>query len=403
MDLAELKLPHLAMDEPGFGADPAAHFARAREQHPWLAKCAFGYVVHDYHAIKDLMWMDDKMHIAQERLIEMMEAKGTPWGRFQANNIFALSGEAHSRIRRIVAPAFTPRQANLNRGLMRKVISDLLDEWVPKRAFDFEEFASHFPIGVMCSLVGAPLSAIPRIRSSLEAIGLSHSLDRSLLPAMQEAIGVLEQFCREVIDERQGAGKVDGDPDLLDALLAANDEGGLTDRELIDLLITVLVGGYDTSKNLLTMILYILMDRPEDYQRCAEDLDFCKKVVEEALRYRGISTAMRETTEDIVYRDVNIPAGTMLFFSLPTALRDPRVVDNPDEFDPERSQENKHISFGRGHHLCLGQFIARAQIEEGLHQIAQRMAHPRSTGPEGWRPYFGASGIDGLPVEFEPA
>jgi cytochrome P450 len=401
--LADLKLPHLAMDEPGFGADPAAHFASAREQHPWLAKCAFGYVVHDYSAIKDLMWMDDKMHIAQERLIDLMDAHNTPWGRFQAENIFALSGDAHKRIRDTVAPAFTPRQANLNRGLMRRVIAELLDEWVPRRTFDFEEFASHFPIAVMCSLVGAPRSAIPRLRSSMEAIGLSHSLDRSLLPSMQDAIQTLDNFCRDIIEERREGVRPGDDPDLLDALLKANDDGGLTDRELIDLLITVLVGGYDTSKNLLTMIMYILIDRPDDYERCAQDVGFCRKVVEETLRYRSISTAMRETTEDIVYRDVLIPEGSMLFFALPIALRNPSATANADAFDPERSQDEKHMAFGRGIHLCLGQYIARAQIEEGLHLIAQRLANPKTSGPMGWRPFFGASGIAGLPLEFTPA
>jgi cytochrome P450 len=401
--IADLELPHLPMDEPGFGSNFAPHFARARAQHPWLAKCVHGYVVHDYTAIKDLMAMDDKMHIAQDRVIDAMDARGTPWGRFQEENIFALSGPAHRRLRDVVAPAFTPRQANLHRGLMRKVISELLDEWAPKAAFDFEDFASRFPVAVMCSLIGAPLSAIPSLKSSMEAIGLSHSFDRSLLPSMQEGIETLDRFTREVLEERRRGVRRNDGPDLLDALLKAQDEGGLTERELIDLYIAVLVGGYDTSKNLLTLIMYMLMDRPDDYARCAEDPAFCRKVVEEMLRYRGVSTAMRETTEDIVYRDVFMPTGTMLFFALPVAARDPRVVPDPDTFDPERAQDTRHMAFGRGAHLCLGLHIARAQVEEGLHLIAQRLTKPRSPGPAGWRPFLGASGIKGLPIAFTPA
>jgi cytochrome P450 len=286
---------------------------------------------------------------------------------------------------------------------MRKVISELLDEWAPKGAFDFEDFASRFPVAVMCSLVGAPISEIPRLKSSMEAIGLSHSFDRSLLPSMQAGIETLDQFTREVMEERRrGIRRSDG-PDLLDALLKAQDDSGLTERELIDLYIAVLVGGYDTSKNLLTLIMNMLMDRPDDYERCAQDIGFCKKVVEEMLRYRGVSTAMRETTADIEYRDVFIPTGSMLFFALPVAVRDPRVLSEPDTFDPERDQSAKHMAFGRGMHLCLGQHIARAQVEEGLHLITQRLSNPRSPGPAGWRPFFGASGIRGLPIEFTPA
>ncbi|RYE42826.1 MAG: cytochrome P450, partial [Hyphomicrobiales bacterium] len=189
----------------------------------------------------------------------------------------------------------------------------------------------------------------------------------------------------------------------LDALLKVHDEGKLTFRELADLFITLLAGGYDTSKNLLTLIMYYLIERPDDYERCADDLDFCRKITEETLRYRSVSTAMRQTTEDVVYRDVLLPAGTMLFFAIPVALRDPRIVPDADQFDAERDQELKHMAFGRGAHMCIGQFIARAQVEEGLHLIAQRLKNPRSPGPDAWRPFFGASGIKGLPIEFDPA
>jgi cytochrome P450 len=400
--LADQDLFYLEMDDSAFGEDPAPHFARARSQHPWLAKCLHGYVVHSYVAIQDLLWMDDSMHIATEQIIAVMGAENSEWGRFQRENLFGITGAEHKRIRDLAAPAFTPRQANLNRGLMRNVISDLLDEWVPKGAFDFEEFASNFPVRVICSLVGAPASEVPRLRSSLEAIGLSHSMDRSLFLSMEAGIVLLSDFCREVIEERRSSVRPSEGSDLLDALLAATENGGLTDRELIDLMITLLVGGYDTSKNLLTLIMNELIKRPDVHRRCAESLEFCKKVVDEALRYRPISTTIRETARDIDYRGICIPAGTTLIFALYSAAHDPEKFDDPDSFDPDRPQGARHMSFGRGIHMCLGQFIARAQVEEGLHLIAQRIRHPRTSGPQGWRPFFGASGIKGLPIEFEP-
>src|SRR5262249_26837681 len=155
-------------------------------------------------------------------------------------------------------------------------------------------------------------------------------------------IETLDRFTREILEERRRGNRRSEEPDLMDALLKAQDDG-LTEQELVDLYIAVLVGGYDTSKNLLTLIMNQLMDRPEDYARCAEDFGFCRKVVEEMLRFRGVSTAMRETTEDIVYRDVSIPTGTMLFFALPVAARDPRVIPDPDTFDPERDQNARHM------------------------------------------------------------
>jgi cytochrome P450 len=139
------------------------------------------------------------------------------------------------------------------------------------------------------------------------------------------------------------------------------------------------------------------------YRRCAEDLAWCKKVSEENFRYLTTSTIPRIVTKDITYRDVLIPAGTLLFFPVSISGRDP-VIDHADAFDPERDQaKKKHITFGMGVHICLGQFIARAQIEEGLHQIAQRLRNPRRTGESSWRPFYGVWGLKGLPIAFDTA
>ena len=94
----------------------------------------------------------------------------------------------------------------------------------------------------------------------------------------------------------------------------------------------------------------------------------------------------------------------MLFLPVGMATRDPSAVLNPDDFDPERSQDNRHLAFGRGMHMCLGQFIARAQIEEGLHLIAQRITDPKLDGPARASAVHGRLGsASGLPIEFAPA
>jgi len=96
-------------------------------------------------------------------------------------------------------------------------------------------------------------------------------------------------------------------------------------------------------------------------------------------------------------------AGTVLWFPWSVIARDPAVADDADRFRPDREQANPHLGFALGAHMCIGQFIARAQLAEGLHLIAQRLKRPRSPGPLGWRPFIGVWGIVGLPLEFEPA
>ena len=147
--LAELDLPYLPMEKAEFAANPFPYFAAARQQHPWLAKCSLGYVIHEYAAIRDLVMRNDEFRGSYDGIVELMGAKGTPWGRFTEAQMLAHDGDYHRRLRAVLAPKFLPKQANRNRQTMREVIAKLLDEWAPKGAFDFEEFASYFPITVM--------------------------------------------------------------------------------------------------------------------------------------------------------------------------------------------------------------------------------------------------------------
>ena len=401
--ISELTLPELPIEHPQFGEDPFSKFSAARTQHPWLAKCAYGYVVTGYTAIRDLLLMDDKMRGPYEMVFDLMNARGSRWARFQEESVLALWGEPHKRIRDVLAPMFTPRAANLRRGLMREVIARLLDEWAPKGAFDFEEFASYFPITVMCSLIGASADGIPEMRSSLETLGLSMNLIPNFLPKLEQAVESMETYLDRLIAERRAGKRLKEEPDLLDALIGARDSGGLSDAEMNSFLIFLFVAGYDTSKNVLTMMMDQLIPRPEIYNRCAVDQEYCHKVVEESLRYRNPGNSARLVHEEFVYRDIVFPKNTMLFLPNSISGRDPAAVSDPDTFNPERQQENRHLAFGRGMHMCLGQYIARAQIEEGLHLIAQRMKNPKLVGKSGARPFPGTWGLKGLPIQFNPA
>ena len=403
MTLEELDLPYLPMEDPDFARNPYPYLDQARQAHPWLAKGAFGYVVHQYKAIQDLLRQDGPLQSSYDGIVDMMDANDTPWGEWTKRHLLAAQQEQHLRMRNVLAPKFTPRQANENRELMRSVIASLLDEWAPKGAFDFEEFASYFPITVMCTLIGAPPSAIPSLRASLEALGLSASMLREHVPALQIAFEQIDAFSQQLVAQRRAGVRLRPQPDMLDDLLEAVDSGGLAERELYDLLVFLFVAGFDTSKNMLTIIMSLMIDHPEKYARCAEDYAYCRMVMEETFRYCSPATIPRVTTEDVEYRGVTIPAGTTLFFPVSLAGRDPTAFSEPDKFEPERNKRSSHMAFGMGMHMCLGQFIARAQIHEGLYLIAQRIKAPKRAGPSGWRPFYGVWGMRGLPMTFTAA
>ena len=400
--LAELDLPHLPMEDSAFAQDPFPYFAEARKKQPWRATCKFGLVIHEFTAMRELYGQDDKLRPPYGGIVEQLGLQGTPWGRFTEEQMISLPVDKHRLLRDTFAAKFTPRFANQLRPMMRDTITRLLDEWVPQGEIDFEDFASHFPISVMFTLVGAPLEGVRLLRDDLEAIGLAHSLEMDRFPRIQEGMVRLEAFVEQVIADRRAHPRTDGVEDLLEILIRTGDAGNIAHRQLVDLIMFFFIAGYDTSKNVLTYTMYTLLKDPAIYRRCAEDHDYCQQVVEEALRWFNPGTSSRFVDQEFVYRGVLLPKDTMLFFPLSISGRDPAFPD-ADVFDPERPTGGpRHIAFGLGKHMCLGQFIARAQLQEALHQIAQRIREPKLSGEFGWRPFFGTWGLKNLPITFTP-
>jgi cytochrome P450 len=224
-----------------------------------------------------------------------------------------------------------------------------------------------------------------------------------VLQAMQDATVLMEDVCTKLVAERDAVHRAGDEKDLLDLLINVRQEGGLNQEELISLLIFLFIAGYDTSKNILTLMMRELIAHPEIYRRCAEDAGFCANVVEETFRLRGVSSTARAVTRDFDYRDAHIPEGTILMFPWGILGQDPAIAEDAHLFRPDREERRTHAAFAMGGHMCLGHFIARTQLAEGLHLIAQRMIEPTSPGPLGWRVFTGVWGIRGLPIEFEPA
>ncbi|MEZ5743914.1 MAG: cytochrome P450 [Sphingomonadaceae bacterium] len=406
-NVSDVEMYSLPMSDPAMGEDPFAEFARAREVHPWLAKWdEFGYVIHEYAAIRELFADESKLRPPYADVVDQLGQQGTPWGRFTSQQMISLPPEEHRLLRSTFAAKFTPRFANQLRPMMRQQIGRLLDEWAPRGAIDFEEFASHFPISVMFSLVGAPHEDIQGMVDDLEVIGLAHSYQLDLFPRIQEGMVRIEAYVEELIARRRAnpSGHAEGEEDLLDLLIRVGDDGNISHQQLKDLISFFFIAGYDTSKNVLTYTMYTLLDHPEIYARCGEDHDYCKRVIEEALRWFNPGTVARYADADFEFRGVHFPKDTMLFFPLSVSGRDPVTYPDGQLFDPDRTiePERRHIAFALGKHMCLGQYIARAQLQEALHQIAQRMTMPKLAGKPGWRLFPGTWGIRGLPIEFTP-
>lgn len=395
----QLDLQALPIETPEFGQNPLPFLAEARLRHEWLATSSIGYVITSYRAIDDILRLDDKLKMPGEEIVEIMGAQGTGWGDFAIDQMLVSTGERHARLRGSASSAFGPGNVKRLRPIMQDTMNRLLDEWAPQGAFDFAEFAANFPVRVMFALLGTPIDRLPAIISSLEIHGESFNLEVEKMGIIEEGYQTLWRFVDGLIEER---GRDAGKGDLLDVMIAANASGQLTDKELRQLLILMFAAGYDTTKNLLILLMHSLLQNPEILERCAEDFEYCKKVVKEQLRFATPSNTMRMVEKTFEYRGVEIPKGTMLFFTLTVSGRDPAVFADADTFNPDRPEKHKTQAFGRGMHMCLGQFMAVANLEEGIHLIARRIVRPRLAGEVKWKLFPGVWGITSLPIEFEP-
>lgn len=396
----ELDLYDLPIGEQSFADNPDPYMLAARAKHPWLARSDFGIVVTEYDACGEILSMDDKLKTPAEHIVAIMGGEGTNWARFEVDCLIARDGHDHERIRAAVRAAFSPRSVQSYQGRIQNVVASLLDQWVPKGRFDFEAFASRFPVAVMFGIMGVPAMRIDEVKDLLEIVGQSFSLDRRLFPQIRESFDALWDFVDGVITERISSSD-HHEPDLLDVLLVAQTEGKISPIELRDLILFLFVAGYDTSKNQLGHIVNLLLERPQIWRQCAEDRQYCDRVVDESLRHSGVATSYRNVAKDIAYHDVVLPKGTMLIFPMGIVCRYSGPFADGLQFDPDRANASRYMAFSRGMHMCLGMFLAKLQIAEGLHLIAQRLKNPRRDGDVIWRLFPGVWGPKHLPIAFD--
>jgi cytochrome P450 len=191
--------------------------------------------------------------------------------------------------------------------------------------------------------------------------------------------------------------------DLISTLIAARYEGDrLSDDELVNLVLNVLVGGVDTTQSQLAHAIRLFAEHPDQWALLAERPELVGQAVEEVLRFEPITPfTARITTEDVEYRDVTFPEGTVVMVGACAANRAPDVIDAPDTFDMRADRgAHKPLTFGAGVHYCLGANLARAELQEGLAFLAQRMPGLRLDGEPVYGSVNGVYGLDELPISW---
>lgn len=348
---------------------------------------------------------DKRWHSAVAKLPELMGITDPDFLARDRESILSAEGDVHTRLRRLVGKALSPRAADRLRPFMREVINDLVDPVAPAGRADIAiDICEPYPIPIICELLGAPHEDWQLFsRWAADVLRVFNATAAQELDIIKQAQSELDEYTRGLIADRRN----DPREDLITDLIAAEEQGDrLSTEELVMMVDAVIIGGTDTTRNQLGCTIGLFTEHPDQWKLLAAQPDLAPQAVEESMRYFGaIRATIRFATEDIVYRDTLFPAGTMIMPSTATANRDTDVFDDPATFDITRDPPGQpQLTFGSGIHYCLGAALARAELQEALPIIAQRMPDIAVDGVAEWKPSTAAIfGPSHLPVTFTPA
>src|SRR4051812_18392231 len=271
---------------------------------------------------------------------------------------------AHTRVRRLIMGALSPRAIAAMEGDLTRLVDMLLDRIATRDRFELiEDFASAIPIEVIGNLLDVPHDEREPLRDwSLAILGALEPVVRPEVAARgNKAVSDFLRYLATLVARRRAK---PGDPtrDVLTRLIQGEENGErLTEKELLHNCIFLLNAGHETTTNLIGNGLVTLAERPAERKRLIEHPEMIKTAIEEMLRYESSNQlGNRMTVEEIELGGVTLPAGTSITLCIGAANRDPAQFPDPERFDVGRTP-NRHLAFGTGAHQCAGMALARLE------------------------------------------
>ncbi|GAB4009104.1 cytochrome P450 [Nocardioides ultimimeridianus] len=280
----------------------------------------------------------------------------------------------HGYYRNIINPLFSPKRMRDLEPQIRDIVNELLDKMLAKGQVDFvEDFAREFPSRVFLALMGWNLEDAPKFNRWVDTmvLGVPGASEEENL-AVREAAGMeVYAYFAEMIDERtENPGDAD---DITQILMESTVDGReITQFEILNLLLLMMIGGLHTVQGQLAHSIIYLAEHPEVRKELVDDLSLVPTAVEEMLRYESAICPARVATQDTVVGDVQMKAGDRVLIPFAAANRDPAKFDDPDEVDIARDP-NPHLAFGAGNHRCVGSHLARLELRIAFEEIHTRM------------------------------
>ncbi|MFK8052923.1 MAG: cytochrome P450 [Woeseiaceae bacterium] len=282
--------------------------------------------------------------------------------KYVQTSLLDSDGDVHFRLRKIVLGSFTARYVQRYRSMIQQYVDRFLDELLDVHEFDFvEDLAAHVPGHIIGNVLGVPAEDCHKLRIWSENVVQFFDADRTEAHK-QLAEQATTDFCHyleTLIAERRRQPR----EDLVTALIAANNAGDLSETELISTCMLILMAGHGSTIDVLGSGMHALLRHPDQMQRLRADADLIQTAVQEMFRYESpLPFFHRYAAKDVEVLGKRYPRGTKFGLLYGSANRDENRFTNASDFDVTRAP-NRHIAFGRGPHLCLGNHLSRLDME----------------------------------------
>jgi cytochrome P450 len=317
-----------------------------------------------------------KSTVTQRAVAAGQEARpfGTPGFLF-------LDPPDHTRLRKLVSKAFSPKVVRALESDITGLVDGLLDQVAAAGHMEvIADLAYPLPVAVICRLLGVPIEDEAQFSwaSALLAQGLDPFIAFTGQPqGVEERMKAglwLRGYLRDLLRQR----RADPGEDLMSGLIAVEEAGDqLSEEEIVATCNLLLIAGHETTVNLIANGVLAMLRHPEHWSALSQDADRASVIVEETLRWDPpVQLVGRIAGEDMSIGEARIPQGDSMMLLLAAAHRDPAVTERPDEFDPTRDSI-RHLAFGLGPHFCLGAPLARLEAGVALSAVTRRFPNAR--------------------------
>ncbi|HEV8060480.1 MAG TPA: cytochrome P450 [Gemmataceae bacterium] len=364
-----------------------------------------------FHDPRSDFWMIFDYEGAKRALTdpEAFSSRAAPPGGGALDWLIFFDPPRHTKLRALIARAFTPQSVANLEPLIRKLSSKLLDETIKSGEMDLvADYSLPLPMMVIAKILGIPDRDLPLFRRWNEVIlNMIYTITGG--EAAQQAVRdfgaatvEMGRYLATQLKERQA----NPGEDLLTRLLIAEVDGErLTDKDILSFFQLLLLAGSETTTNLISNAIVCLIENPDQLIRLRKAPELLPSAIEEILRYRSpLQAIFRQTKRDVEIHGQVIPAQKLVLAMIGSANRDPVQFCDADRFDIARDP-NPHIAFGHGPHFCLGAPLARLEARIALADLLRRMQGIRFSSEKPWQPRqaFHVHGPSHLPIKFEPA